>query len=153
MAVVVLLIMVIRLNQYRLDSKIICTTCRSSPVPNIKRDICFRKEIFNRIVQLQRDSGSNMVLERPVQSPPSYEEATRTDDERSVISETLEPPPVSYNQLSAMLADLRVDIEQSSTAIVLFTCNNSQIFFIAANGQVTSPSERSNVKIFMLEGN
>lgn len=114
--------------------------------------IYFRKEIFNRIAQLQRDSGSNMILERPYQSPPSYEEATKSDDERSNISEIPETS-VSYNQLSSMLADLRVDIEQSSSAIVLFSCNNSQVFFIPANGQVTSPSERSNVKIFMLEGN
>lgn len=101
---------------------------------------------------MQRDSGSNMVLERPPQSPPSYEEATRSDDEQSNISETLEPP-VSYSRLSAMLADLRIDIEQSSTAIVLFSCSKAQVFFISANGQVTSPSERSDVKVFMLEGN
>lgn len=118
----------------------------------IQLAICFRKEIFNRIAQLQRDSGSNMILERPHESPPSYEEATRSDDERSNISEMPEPP-VSYSQLSSMLADLRIDIEQSSSAIVLFSCNNSQVFFIPANGQVTSPSEGSNVKIFMLEGN
>lgn len=93
-----------------------------------------------------------MILERPLQSPPSYEEATRSDDERSNISE-LPEPPVSYSQLSSMLADLRLDIEQSSTAIVIFSCNDAQIFFIPANGQITSPSERSNVKIFMLEGN
>lgn len=89
---------------------------------------------------------------RPVQSPPSYQEATRSDEEQSCTSEILEPS-VSYNQLSAMLSDLRVDIEQSSMAILLVSCDNSQVFFIADNGQVTSPSEKSNVKIFMLEGN
>lgn len=95
-----------------------------------------------------------MIGERPLQSPPSYEEATRSDEGRSVISEPLdqEPTAVSFNQLSAMLNDLRIDIEQSSTAIVLFSCDNSQVFFIPDNGQVTSPSERSNIKIFMLEG-
>lgn len=93
-----------------------------------------------------------MILERPHESPPSYEEATRSDDGRSNVSEMPEPP-VSYSQLSSMLADLRIDIEQSSSAIVLFSCNNSQVFFIPANGQVTSPSEGSNVKIFMLECN
>lgn len=92
-----------------------------------------------------------MVVNRPLQSPPSYQEATRSDEEQSNVSGTLEPP-ISYSQLSAMLSDLRVDIEQSSTATVLINCNNSQVFFIPANGQVTSPSERSNVKIFMLEG-
>ncbi|XP_001944400.1 protein spartin [Acyrthosiphon pisum] len=108
-----------------------------------------KKEILNRIVELQRDSGSNMAVDcRPMQSPPSYQEATRSDEEQSYISE----PPVSYNQLSAMLNDLRVDIEQSSMAILLVSCDNSQVFFIAADGQVTSPSEKSNVKIFMLEG-
>jgi len=112
----------------------------------------FRKEILNRIVELQRDSGSNMAVDcRPLQSPPSYQEATRSDEEQSNNSET--ELSVSYNQLSAMLNDLRVDIEQSSTAILLFSCDNSQVFFIAADGQVTSPSEKSNVKIFMLEGN
>ncbi|KAF0767366.1 protein spartin [Aphis craccivora] len=111
-----------------------------------------KKEILNRILQLQRDSGSNMAVEcRPVQSPPSYQEATRSDEEQSSASETLEPP-VSYNQLSAMLSDLRMDIEQSSMAILLVSCDNSQVFFIADDGQVTSPSEKSNVKIFMLEG-
>jgi len=115
--------------------------------------VCFRKEILNRIVELQRDSGSNMAVDcRPMQSPPSYQEATRSDEEQSNISETLDPP-VSYNQLSAMLSDLRVDIEQSSMAILLISCDNSQVFFIANDGQVTSPSEKSNVKIFMLEGN
>lgn len=92
-----------------------------------------------------------MVVDRPLQSPPSYQEATRSDEEQSNVSVTMEPP-ISYNQLSAMLNDLRMDIEQSSTASVLFNCDNSQVFFIPANGQVTSPSERSNVKIFMLEG-
>lgn len=91
-----------------------------------------------------------MAVERPLQSPPSYQEATRSDEERSIVSEASEP---SYNQLLSMLNDLRTDIEQSSTAIVLFSCENSQLFFIPASGQVTSPSERSNVKIFMLEGN
>jgi len=112
----------------------------------------YRKEILNRIVELQSGSTSNMSVERPLHSPPSYQEATRSDEERSSIFETPEPS-VSYNQLSSMLNDLRTDIERSSTAVVLFSCNNSQIFFIPASGQVTSPSERSNVKIFMLEGN
>lgn len=112
----------------------------------------FRKEILNRIIDLQRDNGSNIAVERPLESPPSYQEATRSDEEHSNISETLEPP-VSFNQLSSMLNDLRIDIEQSSTAITLFSCDNSQVFFIPEDGQVTSPSERSNVKIFMLEGN
>lgn len=111
-----------------------------------------RKEILNRIVELQSGSNSNMSVERPLQSPPSYQEATRSDEERSSIFETSEPP-VSYNQLSSMLNELRTDIEHSSTAIVLFSCDNSQVFFIPDSGQVTSPSERSNVKIFMLEGN
>jgi len=102
---------------------------------------------------LQRGSGSNIVGDcRPMQSPPSYQEATRSDEEQSCTSETLEPP-VSYNQLSAMLNDLRLDIEQSSMALLLVSFDNSQVFFIAADGQVTSPSEKSNVKIFMLEGN
>ncbi|XP_025409408.1 protein spartin [Sipha flava] len=110
-----------------------------------------KKEILNRIVELQRTSGSDMVVDRPLQSPPSYQEATRSDEEQSNVSVTLEQP-ISYGQLSAMLNDLRIDIEQSSTATVLISCDNSQVFFIPANGQVTSPSERSNVKIFMLEG-
>ncbi|XP_015373072.1 PREDICTED: protein spartin [Diuraphis noxia] len=110
-----------------------------------------KKEILNHIVELQRDSGSNMAVDsRPLQSPPSYQEATRSDEEQSHISET--ELPVSYNQLSAMLADLRVDIEQSSMATLLVSCDDSQVFFIASDGQVTSPSEKSNVKIFMLEG-
>lgn len=114
-------------------------------------DVDFRKEIMNRIIELQRASGSNMVVDRPLESPPSYQETMRSDEERSMISETFEPP-VSFNQLSAMLNDLRIDIEQSSTAVVLISCDKSQVFFISANGQVTSPSERSHVKIFMLEG-
>lgn len=113
--------------------------------------IFFRKEILNRIIELQRNSGSDMIVDRPLQSPPSYQEATRSDEEQSNVSVPLEQP-FSYSQLSAMLNDLRIDIEQSSTATVLVSCDNSQVFFIPANGQVTSPSERSNVKIFMLEG-
>jgi len=92
-----------------------------------------------------------MVVERPLQSPPSYQEATRSDAGQSFTSETSEPQ-VSYSQLSAMLNNLRIDIEQSSTAIVLVSCEKAQVFFIPANGQVTSPSQRSSVKIFMLEG-
>lgn len=92
-----------------------------------------------------------MIADRPLQSPPSYQEAIRSNEEQSNVSETFEPT-VSYQQLSAMLNDLRIDIEQSSTAIVLISCDNSQVFFILSNGQVTSPSKKSNVKIFMLEG-
>lgn len=114
-------------------------------------NIYFRKEILNRIVELQRDTGSNMVVNRPLQSPPSYQEATRSDEEQSFKSETSEPQ-ILYGQLSEMLNNLRIDIEQSSTAIVLVSCEKSQVFFITANGQVTSPSERSSVKIFVLEG-
>lgn len=114
--------------------------------------IYFRKEILNRIVELQRDSGSNMSVERPLQSPPSYQEVLRSDEEQSNMSVSSEPQ-VSFSQLSSMLNDLRVDIEQSSTATILVSCDNSQVFFIPANGQVTSPSESSNVKIFQLEGN
>lgn len=107
---------------------------------------------MNRIIELQRASDStNIIVDRPVESPPSYQETMRSDEERSNISETSEPL-VSYNRLSEMLNDLRLDIEQSSTAVILFSCDKSQVFFIPANGQVTSPSERSNVKIFMLEG-
>lgn len=110
-----------------------------------------KKEILNRIVELQRVSGSNMAIDcRPAQSPPSYQEATRSDEEHSYVSET--EPSVSYNQLSAMLNDLRIDIEQSSMAYLLVSCDDSQVFFIAADGQVTSPSEKSKIKIFMLEG-
>lgn len=115
-------------------------------------NIYFRKEILNCIVELQRESGSNMTVERPLQSPPSYQEVLRSDEEQSNMSESLEPQ-VSFSQLSSMLNDLRVDIEHSSAATVLFCCDNSQVFFIPANGQVTSPSESSNVKIFQLEGN
>lgn len=91
-----------------------------------------------------------MNIDRPLQSPPSYQEAT-SSDVQSTISETLEPL-ISYQQLSAMLNDLRIDIERSSIAIVLISCDNSQVFFILPNGQVTSPSKKSNVKIFKLEG-
>lgn len=102
---------------------------------------------------MQRNSGSNVAVDcRPMHSPPSYQEATRTDEEQSYTSQTLESP-VPYSQLSAMLSDLRVDIERSSMAILLVSCDNSQIYFIAADGQVTSPSEKSVVKIFLLEGN
>ncbi|VVC29140.1 Hypothetical protein CINCED_3A013468 [Cinara cedri] len=52
-----------------------------------------------------------------------------------------------------MLRDLRVDIEQSSTAVTLISSDKAQVFFISDNGQVTSPTDvGSNVKIFMLEG-
>lgn len=91
-----------------------------------------------------------MVIERPLQSPPSYQEATSCfNDDQSNISET--EPQVSFSQLSEMLRDLRVDIEQSSTAIVLISCERAQVFFISDNGQVTSPSTISNLKIFILE--
>lgn len=106
---------------------------------------------MNRIVELQRESGSDMVVNRPLQSPPSYQEATRSDEEQTFKSETSEPQ-ISYGQLSEMLSNLRIDIEQSSTAIILVSCEKSQVYFISANGQVTSPTERSSVKIFMLEG-
>lgn len=114
--------------------------------------VYFRKEILNRIVELQRDCGTTMVIERPLQSPPSYQEATScSGDEQSNILAT--EPQVSFNQLSEMLRELRVDIEQSSTAIVLISCDRAQVFFISDNGQVTTPSNiGSNVKIFMLEG-
>lgn len=114
--------------------------------------IYFRKEILNRIVELQRNSGSNdMAVERPLQSPPSYQEATScSGDDQSNISEP--DGQVSFSQLSEMLRDLRVDIDQSSEAIVLISCERAQVFFISANGQVTSPSMGSNLKIFMLEG-
>lgn len=92
-----------------------------------------------------------MIVDRPLQSPPSYQEATQSDEDQSFKSDTSEPQ-ISYSQLSKMLSNLRIDIEQSSTAIILVSCEKSQVFFISANGQVTSPSERSSVKIFMLEG-
>lgn len=93
-----------------------------------------------------------MVVERPLQSPPSYQEAMCSDGGQSSTSETSEVPEVSFSQLSAMLNNLRVDIEQSSTAVVLVSCEKAQVFFIPVDGQVTSPSQRSSVKIFMLEG-
>jgi len=92
-----------------------------------------------------------MAVERPLQSPPSYEEATCSDEGQSVTSET-SVPQVSFSQLSAMMNNLHMNIEQSSTAIVLLSCEKAQVFYIPTDGQVTSPSPSSNVKIFMLEG-
>lgn len=91
-----------------------------------------------------------MVVDRPLQSPPSYEEATCSNEEQSIVSGT--EPSISYQQLSAMLNDLRIDIEQSSATLVLLNCDHAQLFFILSNGQVTSPSQKSSLKIFKLEG-
>ncbi|XP_050422772.1 protein spartin isoform X2 [Adelges cooleyi] len=116
-----------------------------------------KKEILNKVMELQRASGSAMVVERPIESPPSYQETIRSDEERSLASDLQQDidvpePPVSYSQLTSMLTDLQTDIEHQSMATVIFSCNESQVFFIPANGQVTSPSEKSIIKIFMIEG-
>lgn len=117
-----------------------------------------RKEILNKIVELQRDNGSTMYVDRPIQSPPSYQETILSDEERSNTKEcdnntNVLETSVSYNQLSTMLNELRRDLERNCPTALLFNCSDSQIFFIPIDGQVSSPLEKSTVKIFMLDGN
>ncbi|KAL3279737.1 hypothetical protein HHI36_017245 [Cryptolaemus montrouzieri] len=104
-----------------------------------------RAEVLMRINTLQPTLPPRPNLE----SPPSYEEAMSSSgssiDGRTPILNT-------YSELAAALEDINIDPSMNMYSEVIYSHDGVKLYFISANGSVSSFSEPETLSIVLTKG-